>query len=245
MNGNISLSLWHFEILQGPKLECYQGDCQIANQSNNSKYKYHSYNTARSYNKTSYQILKQLYGCHTDDVMWDENAMLVIIVINSLRPRQNRRHFADDIFKCILLNENVWIALKISLEFVRINNIPALVQIMAWRRPGNKPLSEPMTVSSLTHICVTQPQWVKQSGTKPNLVAKIWPPNLVTICAWLPKLVANINSQFQHLVNMGLDLGILVKWLLKWLPIMVAHTCKLDTIWVVYISPIGNHSILL
>ena len=33
-----------------------------------------------------------------------------------------------------------------------------------------------------------------QSGTKPNLVAKISPPNLVTICAWLPKLVENISS---------------------------------------------------
>ena len=42
-----------------------------------------------------------------------------------------------------------------------INNIPALVQIMAWRRPGDKPLSEPMVVSLLTHICVTRPQWVK------------------------------------------------------------------------------------
>ena len=40
-------------------------------------------------------------------------------------------------------------------------NIPALVQIMAWRRPGDKPLSEPMMVSLLTHICVTRPQWVK------------------------------------------------------------------------------------
>ena len=43
---------------------------------------------------------------------------------------------------------------------VRINNIPSLVQIMAWRRPGNKPLSGPMMVSLLTHICVTRPQWV-------------------------------------------------------------------------------------
>ena len=42
-----------------------------------------------------------------------------------------------------------------------INNIPALVQIMAWRRPGDKPLPEPMLVSSLTHICVTRPQCVK------------------------------------------------------------------------------------
>ena len=83
---------------------------------------------------------------------------------NTLRPRQNGRHFADDIFKCILLNENVWITIKNSLNVVPkgpINNIPALVQIMAWRRPGDKPLSEPMLVSLPTHICVTRPQWVK------------------------------------------------------------------------------------
>ena len=32
---------------------------------------------------------------------------------------------------------------------------------MAWRRPGDKPLSEPMMVRLLTHICVTRPQCVK------------------------------------------------------------------------------------
>ena len=42
-----------------------------------------------------------------------------------------------------------------------INNIPALVQIMAWRRSGDKPLSEPVMVSLPTHICATRPQWVK------------------------------------------------------------------------------------
>ena len=81
----------------------------------------------------------------------------------------NGRHLADDIFKCIFLNENVWIPIKISLTFVpkgRINNIPSLVQIMAWRRPGDKPLSEPLMVSLPTHICVTRPQWVN----KPSLV---------------------------------------------------------------------------
>ena len=31
---------------------------------------------------------------------------------------------------------------------------------MAWRWPGNKPLSEPMLVSLPMHICVTRPQWV-------------------------------------------------------------------------------------
>ena len=82
--------------------------------------------------------------------------------VNTLRPRQSCRHFADDIFKCIFLSENVWISLKISLKLVpkvQINNIPTLVQIMAWRRPGDKPLSEPMIFSSVTHICVTRPLW--------------------------------------------------------------------------------------
>ena len=49
--------------------------------------------------------------------------------------------------------------IKISLKFIPkgpIGNIPALVQMMAWRRPGDKPLSEPMMVSLSTHICVTR-----------------------------------------------------------------------------------------
>ena len=85
--------------------------------------------------------------------------------VNTLRPRQNGRHFPDDIFTCIFLNENVRTFIKISLKFVAkgpINNIPALVQIMAWRRPGDKPLSEPMMVRFATHIRVTRPQWVNK-----------------------------------------------------------------------------------
>ena len=86
--------------------------------------------------------------------------------IISLRLRQNGRHFADNTFKWFFQNENVWISIEISLKFVPkglINNNPSLVQIMAWRRPGDKPLSEPMMVSLPTHICVTRPQWVKSS----------------------------------------------------------------------------------
>ena len=84
--------------------------------------------------------------------------------INTLRPRQNAQHFADDIFKRIFFNENVLISIKMSLICDTkgpINNIPALVQIMAWCRSGDKPSSEPMMVSLPTHICVTRPQWVK------------------------------------------------------------------------------------
>ena len=87
------------------------------------------------------------------------------LAVNTLRPKQNGRHIADDICKCILLNENIWITIKNSLKFVPkgpINNIPALVQIMAWRCPGDKPLSEPMLVNLAKHICVTRPQWVNR-----------------------------------------------------------------------------------
>ena len=46
-------------------------------------------------------------------------------------------------------NENVSTLINISLEFIpngQIKTILALVQIIAWRLPGDKPLSEPMMV---------------------------------------------------------------------------------------------------
>ena len=55
-----------------------------------------------------------------------------------------------------------------SLKFVPkgpINNFPALVQLMGWRRPGDKPLSEPMMVIVYWHICVNWPQRVKFYGS--------------------------------------------------------------------------------
>ena len=55
-----------------------------------------------------------------------------------------------------------------------INNIPALIQIMAWCRPGDKPLFEPMMVSLPTHICVIQPQWVKKALYLPFLLDHRW-----------------------------------------------------------------------
>ena len=51
------------------------------------------------------------------------------------------------------------------MNFAKVptNNVPAPVQIMAWRRTGDKPLSESMMVSFLMHICVAWPQWVEAS----------------------------------------------------------------------------------
>ena len=54
------------------------------------------------------------------------------------------------LFRCILVNEKFCILIQISLKFVPkgpIDNKSALVQVMAWRRPGNIPLSEPINAN--------------------------------------------------------------------------------------------------
>ena len=94
-----------------------------------------------------------------------------VTFLTHLGQEKNGCHFAEDIFKCIFLNENRWITLKISLKFVpkvRINNISALVQIMAWCWPGNEPLPEPIMVSLLTHKCITRPQWINTLRPQQN-----------------------------------------------------------------------------
>ena len=56
-------------------------------------------------------------------------------------------NLADDIFKCIFLNEYNRIQIQISLNLVPgspIDNKQALVQVMAWCWTGDKPLSKPM-----------------------------------------------------------------------------------------------------
>ena len=101
-------------------------------------------------NGTKWQRCKFCYLCYYSRV-----SLLLKNLINTLRPRQNGRHFPDDTYKCIFLNENLRISIKISLKFVPkgpINKIPALVQIMAWSRPGDKPSSDPMMVRLPTYI---------------------------------------------------------------------------------------------
>ena len=97
--------------------------------------------------------------------------------VNTLRLKQHGRLFPEDILKWIFLNDDVWISIRISLKFVPrdpTNNIPALVQIMVWHQPGDKPLSEPMMVSLPMHICVTQPQWINCHGIARPIPPKVF-----------------------------------------------------------------------
>ena len=117
-----------------------------------------------------------------------KHTFIIYYNLNTLRLRQNGRHFPDDILKYIFVNENLWILIKISLMFVPkdpINNNPAVVQMMTWCHSGDKPLSDPMIISLQTHICVTPPQWVKPLVFSYNLCNhSVWcylPDTLVVV----------------------------------------------------------------
>ena len=83
-----------------------------------------------------------------DESLWN------LPFLNPFPSGQNGRHFTDDVFEYIVMNEKFDILNQLSLIFVpkgQINNIPALVQKMAWYRSGDKPLSEPM-LTQLTDL---------------------------------------------------------------------------------------------
>ena len=120
----------------------------------------------------------------------------------------------------------MWILLKILLKFVLkfgISNIPALVQIMAWRWPGNKPLSEATMVSLLTHICVIRPQWVNALWPSDTILSDGIKPLPEPILLCLQRcFVAFTWEQFHKKVLMNLTwnkcLGITLLKLLPHLP---------------------------
>ena len=105
-------------------------------------------------------------------------------------------NFSDNIFKCIFFNENAWVSIKISLKFVPrgpINNIPAWVQIMAWRRPGDKPLSESVMVRLPTHICLTRHQWVHH-------------------CIRLFQIIDDVEQKFRFIMVTSMECDHTVAW---------------------------------
>ena len=98
--------------------------------------------------------------------------ILTIAGMSRMSPMQDG--FIAKIQNIVICQYHVWYQTIISWLWKSVprgqmNNIPALVQIMAWRLPVDEPLSEPMMARLLTHICVTRPQWVKPSPQKKPL----------------------------------------------------------------------------
>ena len=136
---------------------------------------------------------------------------LKIILFKIIATRMSLTHWVRDkmaaIFQTTFSNAFCWMKmyefrLKISLKFVPqgpINNIPALVQIMAWRRPGDKPLSGPMMVKLPTHICVTRPQWVKVIAS--NAAATLVKAGRGIFPVFLGSATDNVHPGIEFLIN--------------------------------------------
>ena len=88
------------------------------------------------------------------------NIARVMALIITLRPIQNGCNLADDAFWFPSCMDTVVFCSKVLLGLFRgpISKMPALIQMMAWRRSGKTPLSESMTTFLLTHICTTRLQ---------------------------------------------------------------------------------------
>ena len=80
------------------------------------------------------------------------------LVLNTFKTRQNGRHFPDDIVKCKSSNENIYFDKYFTAVCSRgpMNDIPALVQIMAWRRPGDNQLSEAITDTGINDLAIAK-----------------------------------------------------------------------------------------
>ena len=92
-------------------------------------------------------------------------------------PGQHGHHFTDNIFKCIFINEKLCILIWIPLNFVPmgpIDNESTSVQVMAWRRTGDKPLPEPMLIHFVD---------VALEGEELNLI-NIWQLHVNTSPTW-------------------------------------------------------------
>ena len=127
--------------------------------------------------------------------------------LNTLRTRQNGCHFTDDIFKCIFLNENVWISIKISLKFVPkvpINNIPALVQRRIYSSLGLNELTHwPLEDVAVILKYTFQNHYMEHSlGTHCEIALMWMPHNLadeksltVQVMAWCHQAISYYLNQ--------------------------------------------------
>ena len=104
---------------------------------------------------------------------WRHQA-ITLTDVNSSPPGQNGHHFADEIFRCIFVNEKFFILIRISPKFAPkgpIDNNPGLVQIMAWHWIGENPLSEPM-LNWFTDVYIygTRGGWVNLPSTRSSCI---------------------------------------------------------------------------
>ena len=121
-------------------------------------------------------------SCHNSPTL----EISVSLLVNTLRPRQNGRHFPDDIFE-----RKYWISISMSLTFVLkgpVNSIVAFVRIM----------SEPMMVSLLTYICANEFIILHQEANVRNTVSRIVQNYFLTKCYSVRWNLVHPCEQFEY-----------------------------------------------
>ena len=104
-------------------------------------------------------------------IWWWFHAIMTQYTIDTLRLRQDDCLFADNIFRGIFYNENVWISIKISQKFVPegpMNNIPAFLQIWLGADQATSHYLNQWWLH-YRHIFVTRPQWGNSLGPRSTL----------------------------------------------------------------------------
>ena len=134
--------------------------------------------------------------------------------VNSFLPRQNARNFRDDIFKCIFTNKKFLYLIQISQKCDpqgQINN--KTVGTMVWHRTGDKPLPEPMQLSSLTHTCVNRRDELTHWGR--DKMADIFQTIFSNAFSWRKML--EFRSIFHWSLFLRVQLTIFLHWFRQWL----------------------------
>ena len=113
-----------------------------------------------------------LLKSHYLNQRWPSSVTLICAIlgswVNSYPPGPNGCHFANKIFKCIFMNKRLCTLIWISLKFVpkiRSDNKCTLVQVLAWRIIGDKPLSELMLTQFTEAHAALESDEFKQSGS--------------------------------------------------------------------------------
>ena len=110
--------------------------------------------------KPSIQHFNQLSLQNNRPILWTQTPIKHVEAETKWTPF-SKRHFQMHFLEWkFLMKISLKIVLKGPINNIPIDNNPSLVHIMAWSRLGDKPLSEPMMVSLLAHVCVTRSQWV-------------------------------------------------------------------------------------
>ena len=160
---------------------------------------------------------------------WFEYAITDIpFILSHLRLDKMVAILADNNFKCIFLNQNDRMLIQISLKFVPrspIDNKLTLVQVMAWRRRGDKPLPKPMLIRFTD-------AYAALGGDE--LIAS-YCNTIITVVAWAPWCLRSLRTWLFAQLKQGC-----CHWTRYWLVACSIPSHSLNQCWVIVSWILGN-----